>query len=152
VRVPLALNGHRNANPLCPHCQNPLDARNVPMINDSFEFIEITWIDDVAVITLLDGENRRLFESWKRFREELNSFTAAHDSANVVIDFRNVHYLNSPVKSDVTVAAVRANRDGVKWRFCAMPEPIHESFTISKVDRHVPIHESRSEAVAAFAN
>lgn len=92
----------------------------------------------------IDSSNSREFHSG------LEAAIALHDAA-VVLDFENVSYISSAGMRVILLTAKSLQSSGAKFVLCSMQDPIREVFRISGFDKIIPIHDSRSDAMAAVS-
>lgn len=97
----------------------------------------------VGVAGRIDGSNA------PAFAEALRDAVAPTDRA-VIVNFRELAYINSAGLDAVVVTAKSlGDRDG-GLVLCGLSEPIRTLFRISGLDKFLPIHESEAEARASL--
>ena len=92
----------------------------------------------------VDGSNAQ------EFHNSLESVLTADDSG-VVLDFSELAYISSAGLRVVLLVAKTVQRQRARLVVCSLPQPIRELFEISGFDKIIPVHESRTKAVAGLA-
>ena len=90
----------------------------------------------------IDSSNSREFHS------ELEAVVADSDTA-LVLDFEDVSYISSAGMRVILLTAKSLQKSGVKFALCSMHDSIREVFSISGLDKIIPIHNSQAEALSA---
>ena len=75
----------------------------------------------------------------------------AQDATAMVLDFENVSYISSAGMRVILLMAKSLQSRGARLVLCSMQDPIREVFKISGFDKVIPIHDSRSDAIAAVS-
>ena len=73
------------------------------------------------------------------------------DERAVVLDLQELSYISSSGLRVMLLIARKLQRQQAKFALCSLTDSIREVFEISGFDRIIPVHASRSEAVAAVA-
>ena len=92
----------------------------------------------------IDSSNSREFHSG------LEAVVNDDDSA-VVLNFEDVSYISSAGMRVILLTAKSLRSSGMKFVLCSMNDSIREVFKISGFDKIIPIHGSRSDALAAVS-
>ncbi len=99
----------------------------------------------VAASGRVDGSNSQ------EFQQALEGFIDENDRA-VVLQLNGLSYISSSgLRVMLMVARMLQKRD-TKFALCELTDSIREVFEISGFDRIIPVHESRSAAVAAVTD
>ena len=92
----------------------------------------------------IDSSNSREFHS------SLEAAIAKDDPA-VVLDFEDVSYISSAGMRAILLTAKSLQSSDVKFVLCSMNASVRAVFKISGFDKIIPIHSSRSGALAAVS-
>ncbi len=91
----------------------------------------------------VDGANAREFE------DALEAAISEDDRA-VVMDFEALSYISSAGLRVILLTARTLRERDREFVVCSLSDPIREVFEISGFDKIIPVHVSRSEALAAI--
>lgn len=69
----------------------------------------------------------------------------------VVLDLEHVEYCGSAGLRAVILLARTMERRHARFAVCALQEAVHSAFHVTGFDQVVPLHDSRSAAVAALS-
>ena len=75
----------------------------------------------------------------------------AEDDRTLVLDFRHLSYLSSAGLRVLLIVARRFRQPDHAVGMCHLTEPIRHVMSISGFDKVIPIHETRTEALAAVS-
>ena len=126
------------------------------MTQQPSEMFEVAWDGPVAVLTLLahgrpDADNRAA-----RLREKLIKFLDEHRPANVLIDFAgfskigDTHLGHPLIVAALLAAKKRTDEYHARWKLCGLPDELRERYLLARLDKLFALHETRSDAIAAF--
>jgi stage II sporulation protein AA (anti-sigma F factor antagonist) len=92
----------------------------------------------------VDGANAREFE------DALEAAIGEDDRA-VIMDFEALSYISSAGLRVILLTARTLRERDKEFVVCSLSDPIREVFEISGFDKIIPVHVSRSEALAAIS-
>ena len=81
------------------------------------------------------------------FHEALEAAISSDDTG-MVLDFGGISYISSAGLRVVLLVAKTLQKQNAKMAVCSLSESIREIFEISGFDKIIPVHASRSEALA----
>ena len=81
------------------------------------------------------------------FHEALEA-AISPDDTGMVLDFEGISYISSAGLRVVLLVAKTLQRQNAKMAVCSLSDSIREIFEISGFDKIIPVHGSRSEALA----
>ena len=148
-------------------------------VTDS-DFFAVTLIGDVTVIQLIEAtEYRRrpttefdldaflhqLLEPprpeplpiWQRLGNDLRTFLASNKPGKVVLDFAGLGRIgdeavvSTPMNSAFLSVIAQSVTFGCQWRICGLMENACEIYKGYRIDELLQIHDTQSEALAAFS-
>ena len=73
------------------------------------------------------------------------------DDTGMVLDFEGISYISSAGLRVVLLVAKTLQKQSAKMAVCSLSESIREIFEISGFDKIIPVHGSRSDALAGVA-
>jgi hypothetical protein len=95
---------------------------------------------------------------WKQFGNDLQAFLAANTPGKVVLDFAGREgmvgsstVISTPLNGVYFEAKRLSEKWRCQWRICGLTEAVRDAYQVSSLHLLFPhIHDTRSEAVAAF--
>ena len=128
------------------------------MADQDSSFFVISWVDDVAVLTLVDRPHYNMsdVEVLEAFRRDLIGFLDQHRPTKVVVNFSGLWRIacltlgGAAVKGVLIAAKRRSESMHCHWGFCGMSAPVRQCYELSRLDEIFPMYACPSEAVAAF--
>lgn len=105
----------------------------------------------VTVVELID---RKILDevSIAQIGESLSAIIAEADGIRLVLDFVSVVHMSSSALSMLITLNKRAQQSGGRLVLCNISPPIHEAFTITRLNEVFKICVSRNDAVAYAAS
>lgn len=88
--------------------------------------------------------------------EDYDSFKSAIDDVldkgclNILLNFRNVNFINSSGLGRLILAAKRINGDNGSLKITELSEDLRELFTFTRLDSKIPVFTTENEAVESF--
>lgn len=106
---------------------------------------------DVTVVELTD---KKILDevSIAQIGEQLNAIVAEADGIRLVLDFTNVGHMSSSALSMLITLNKRVRTADGKLVLCNILPPIHEAFTITRLNEVFQICSGRDEAVSEVAS
>ncbi len=103
--------------------------------------------DDTAVARV---EGRIDGASYAEFQRVLETGIGP-DAQTIVVDFEEVAFISSAGLRVVLMLSKQLRKRGAQLVLCSLRNPIREIFSVSEIDRIVPIHASETEALDALS-
>jgi anti-sigma B factor antagonist len=76
----------------------------------------------------------------------------SHEPARVVVDLREVHFLDSTGLSTLVQGMKRSREANGELRLCGLQQPVRMIFELTRLDRVFEIFSTQEEAVEAFSD
>ena len=93
----------------------------------------------------IDGTNARDFE------DAMHAAIGEREGA-VIIDCENLSYISSAGLRAILLIAKALGKRDIEIALCSLSDSVTEVFQISGFDKIIPIHGSRTEALASLAS
>ena len=108
--------------------------------------ISVDWVRNngllvAALVGRVDSSNANEFQ--KMMEAEI-----APKHKVLIMDFEQVSYISSAGLRVVVIMAKKFKGPYKKFGICALSQPIHKIFKMSGLDRAMPVHGTRTEAIA----
>ncbi len=113
--------------------------------------LKVVTENDVTVVELTD---RKILDemSIAQIGEALSAIVAEADGIRLVLDFISVVHMSSSALSMLITLNKRVRQSGGRLVLCNISPPIHEAFTITRLNEVFEIRVGRDEAAAEAAS
>jgi len=104
-------------------------------------------LDGVTVVDL--SGSIKTNEDYDTFKKLIND-VVSHGKLNVLLNFRNVSFINSSGLGHLILAAKRISEDRGNLKIAELSSDMRELFTFTRLDTKIPVFESEEEALKSF--
>lgn len=115
-----------------------------------FELLSLSMVDDVAVVQVTAHELRFPNQA-EALSYELGLVIGQEWAAKTLVDLGRVGYIGSTAYAVLVGVVKKAAELGRALRFCGLNPDVRIGADIIGLDRLAPIHDTETEALAAFA-
>lgn len=103
--------------------------------------------NSVVIIDLIG--NIKTNDDYSAFKKTIDEFLSA-GKTRMVLNFKEVHFINSSGLGRLILAAKRAKENGGAVKIVDLSEDLKELFSFTRLDSKIEIFPSEKEAISSF--
>lgn len=113
--------------------------------------VAVTKSRNVDGTTILSASGRVDSASARDFERTLSSAMEGEGVGDVILDLGRISYISSAGLRVLLMAAKIQQKRNARLALCTLPDSVRQVLEVSGFTRLIPVHETRAEAISAFA-
>lgn len=114
-----------------------------------FDCLEVTHVDDIAVVTFVDDKVMDV-NRIQMLNDELSWLTEQDSVSKLLINLNNVRFLSSAAINKLIVLDKRMKSKGGHIRLCCLRSEVRDVFEITNLNTVFKIFDEQSDAIKSF--